>query len=51
MISYEFLTTQTIGEALNYLDKFSKVHILAGGQICWLTFIKRALVCQILIIS
>ena len=31
MISYEFLTTQTIEEALNYLDKFSKVHILAGG--------------------
>ncbi len=31
MISYEFLTTQEIEEALNYLDKFSKVHILAGG--------------------
>ena len=31
MISYEFLTTQKIGEALNYLDKFTKVHILAGG--------------------
>jgi len=31
MISYEFLTTQKIGKALNYLDKFSKVHILAGG--------------------
>jgi xanthine dehydrogenase FAD-binding subunit len=31
MISYEFLTTQKIEEALNYLDKFSKVHILAGG--------------------
>ena len=31
MISYEFLTTQTIEEVLNYLDKFSKVHILAGG--------------------
>jgi len=32
MISYEFLTTQKIEEALNYLDKFSKVHILAGGN-------------------
>jgi len=31
MISYELLTTQKIEEALNYLDKFSKVHILAGG--------------------
>lgn len=31
MISYEFLTTSEIEEALNYLDKFSKVHILAGG--------------------
>ena len=31
MISYEFLTTQEIEEALNYLDKFSKVQILAGG--------------------
>jgi len=31
MISYEFLTSQKIEEALNYLDKFSKVHILAGG--------------------
>lgn len=31
MISYEFLITQKIEEALNYLDKFSKVHILAGG--------------------
>lgn len=31
MISYEFLTTQKIEEALNYFDKFSKVHILAGG--------------------
>ena len=31
MISYEFLTTQKIEEALNCLDKFSKVHILAGG--------------------
>jgi carbon-monoxide dehydrogenase medium subunit/xanthine dehydrogenase FAD-binding subunit len=31
MISYEFLTTQKIKEALNYLNKFSKVHILAGG--------------------
>lgn len=31
MISYEFLTTQKIEEALNYLDKFSKVHLLAGG--------------------
>jgi len=31
MISYEFLTTQKIEEALNYLDKFTKVHILAGG--------------------
>lgn len=31
MISYEFLTTPEIEEALNYLDKFSKVHILAGG--------------------
>jgi len=31
MISYEFLTTQKIKKALNYLDKFSKVHILAGG--------------------
>ena len=31
MISYEFLTTQKIEEALNYLDKFRKVHILAGG--------------------
>jgi len=31
MISYEFLTTQKIEEAINYLDKFSKVHILAGG--------------------
>jgi carbon-monoxide dehydrogenase medium subunit/xanthine dehydrogenase FAD-binding subunit len=31
MISYEFLTTKKIEEALNYLDKFSKVHILAGG--------------------
>jgi len=31
MISYEFLTTQKIEEALNYLDKFSKIYILAGG--------------------
>lgn len=31
MISYEFLTTQKIEEALNYLDKFSKVQLLAGG--------------------
>jgi xanthine dehydrogenase FAD-binding subunit len=31
MISYELLPTQKIEEALNYLDKFSKVHILAGG--------------------
>jgi carbon-monoxide dehydrogenase medium subunit/xanthine dehydrogenase FAD-binding subunit len=31
MISYEFLTTQKIEESLNYLDKFSKVYILAGG--------------------
>ncbi|MDD5014554.1 MAG: FAD binding domain-containing protein [Atribacterota bacterium] len=31
MISYEFLTTQKIEEVLNYLDKFTKVHILAGG--------------------
>ncbi len=31
MISYEFLTTQKTEEAINYLDKFSKVHILAGG--------------------
>jgi len=31
MISYEFLTTQKIEDALNYLDRFSKVHILAGG--------------------
>ena len=31
MISYEFLTTQKIEEALNYLGKFTKVHILAGG--------------------
>lgn len=31
MISYEFLTTKKIEEALNYLDKFSEVHILAGG--------------------
>lgn len=31
MISYEFLTTSEIEEALNYLDKFSKVHILVGG--------------------
>ncbi|GAJ08544.1 unnamed protein product, partial [marine sediment metagenome] len=31
MISYGFLTTQKIEDALNYLDKFSKVHILAGG--------------------
>jgi carbon-monoxide dehydrogenase medium subunit/xanthine dehydrogenase FAD-binding subunit len=31
MISYEFLTSQKIEETLNYLDKFSKVHILAGG--------------------
>jgi carbon-monoxide dehydrogenase medium subunit/xanthine dehydrogenase FAD-binding subunit len=31
MISYEFLTTQKKEEVLHYLDKFSKVHILAGG--------------------
>ena len=31
MMSYEFLTSQKIEEALDYLDKFSKVHILAGG--------------------
>ncbi len=31
MISYEFLTSQKIEEALNYLDKFSKVQILSGG--------------------
>ena len=31
MISYELLTTQKIEEALNYLDKFSKVQLLAGG--------------------
>lgn len=31
MISYEFLTTRKIEEALNYLDKLTKVHILAGG--------------------
>ncbi len=31
MISYDFLTTKKIEEALDYLDKFSKVQILAGG--------------------
>jgi len=31
MLSYEFLTTKKIEEALDYLDKFSKVQILAGG--------------------
>jgi len=31
MLSYEFLTTKKIEEALGYLDKFSKVQILAGG--------------------
>ena len=31
MLSYEFLTTEKIEEALDYLDKFSKVQILAGG--------------------
>jgi len=31
MISYEFLTTQKIEEALNYLDEFSNVQVLAGG--------------------
>jgi len=31
MISYELLTTQKIEEALNYLDEFSKVQLLAGG--------------------
>jgi len=31
MISYEFLTTQKIEEALDYLDKFSNVQVLAGG--------------------
>jgi len=31
MISYEFLTNKKIEEALDYLDKFSKVQILAGG--------------------
>ena len=31
MISYEFLTSKKTEEALDYLDKFSKVQILAGG--------------------
>jgi len=31
MLSYDFLTTKKLDEALNYLDKFSKVQILAGG--------------------
>jgi len=31
MLSYEFLTTKKIEEAFDYLDKFSKVQILAGG--------------------
>jgi len=31
MTSYEFLTTQKIEDAIDYLDKFSKVQLLAGG--------------------
>lgn len=31
MTSYEFLASKKIEEALDYLDKFSKVQILAGG--------------------
>ena len=31
MISYKLLTTKKTEESLNYLDKFSKVQILAGG--------------------
>lgn len=31
MISYKLLTTKKTEEALNYLDKFSKVQLLAGG--------------------
>ncbi|MHC2994123.1 MAG: xanthine dehydrogenase family protein subunit M [Candidatus Atribacteria bacterium] len=31
MLSYDFLTTKKIEEALDYLDKFSKVQILSGG--------------------
>jgi len=31
MTSYEFLTTQKIEDAVDYLDKFSKVQLLAGG--------------------
>ena len=43
MISYEFLTTQKIEEALNYLDKFSKVHILAGGTDLLVNLYKESL--------
>lgn len=31
MLSYDFLTTRRLEEALDYLDKFSKVQILSGG--------------------
>ena len=31
MISYDFLTTRKIEEALNYLEKFSRIQIIAGG--------------------
>ena len=31
MLSYDFLTTKKLEEALDYLDKFSKVQILSGG--------------------
>jgi len=31
MISYKLLTTKKTEEALNYLDKFNKVQLLAGG--------------------
>ena len=43
MICYEFLTTQKIEEALNYLDKFSKVHILAGGTDLLVNLYKESL--------
>jgi carbon-monoxide dehydrogenase medium subunit/xanthine dehydrogenase FAD-binding subunit len=43
MISYEFLTTQKIEEALNYLDKFSKVHLLAGGTDLLVNLYKESL--------
>ena len=48
MLSYDFLTTKKIEEALDYLDKFGKVQILAGGTDLLVNIYKKALACPIL---